>query len=147
MMRALRFLTAAMIAAPVVVSAQATPVRWVTAARVADDAARDSAIAKLEGFLQEYPTSNLRPNALFQLGELLVRRADEEFAQSQRGSTPAATTDTGAAARTPGSTATAREGQIRPNYAPAIARYEELVKNYPNFDRIDAAAYTLGTLY
>ncbi|NUQ94176.1 MAG: tetratricopeptide repeat protein [Gemmatimonadaceae bacterium] len=147
-MRALGILTAALIAAPTIASAQATPVRWVTAARVADDAARDSAIAKLEGFLQEYPTSNLRPNALFQLGELLVRRADEEFAQSQRGTTPApTTTDTSAAGRTPGSTTTAREGQIRPNYAPAIARYEELVRNYPNFDRIDAAAYTLGTLY
>ena len=150
MTRALRILTAALIAAPAALAAQATPVRWVTAARVADDAARDSAIAKLEDFLETYPNSNLRPNALFQLGELLVRRADEQFAQSQRATTPAATTDssaapTGTAATTPGSNA--REGQIRPNYAPAIARYEELVRNYPNFDRIDAAAYTLGTLY
>ena len=136
-MRALRILSAAIIAAPIVMSAQATPARWVTAVRAADDAALDSAITKLEGFLSEYPASNVRPNALLQLGELLVRRADEQFSQSQR-ITPAAGTD---------STVTAREGQIRPNYAPAIARYEELVRRYPTFDRIDAAAYTLGTLY
>ena len=137
MMRALRILSAAIIAAPAVLLAQTTPARWVTAVRAADDAVLDSAITKLEEFLGEYPNSNVRPNALLQLGELLVRRADEEFSASQR-ATSAAGTD---------STAAAREGQIRPNYAPAIARYEELVRRYPNFDRNDAAAYTLGTLY
>ena len=136
MMRATRFLMAVLVAAPAVLSAQATPVRWVTAARVADDAARDSAISKLEDFLEEYPASPLRPNALFQLGELLVLRADEQFAESQRASTPTDTSARGGA-----------ESQVRPNYAPAIARYEQLVRGYPNFDRIDAAAYTLGTLY
>ena len=134
-MRALRILTAALVAAPVALSAQATPARWVTAVHAADDAALDSAITKLESFLAEYPASNVRPNALLQLGELLVRRADEQFAQSQRAGAPS------------DSAAAPREGQIRPNYAPAIARYEELVRRYPTFDRIDAAAYTLGTLY
>jgi tetratricopeptide (TPR) repeat protein len=137
MMRALRFLTAAIFAAPIAMSAQATPARWVADVRAADDAALDSAISKLESFLTEYPASNVRPNALLQLGELLVRRADEQFAQSQRG-TAAAGSD---------SSTSGREGQIRPEYAPAIARYEELVRRYPTFDRIDAAAYTLGTLY
>jgi len=136
-MRALRILSAAIIASPVMLSAQATPARWVADVRAADDAALDSAITKLEAFLSEYPTSNVRPNALLQLGELLVRRADEQFAQSQR-ATPAAGSDSSVAPR---------EGQIRPDYAPAIARYEELVRRYPTFDRIDAAAYTLGTLY
>ena len=136
MMRAYRFLLTALLASPVAVAAQAAPVRWVAAARVADDAARDSAITKLEGFLSEYPNSPLRPNALFQLGELLVRRADEQFAESQRASTSSDTTG-----------GRSREGQVRPNYAPAITVYEELVRRYPNFDRIDAAAYTLGTLY
>ena len=135
MMRAHRLAIALLIAAPAIAAAQATPVRWVSAARVADDAARDSAITKLEGFLSEYPNSPLRPNALFQLGELLVRRADEQFAESQR-----VTTGDTTAGR-------AGEGQVRPNYAPAIANYEELVRRFPNFDRIDAAAYTLGTLY
>ncbi|HET9004086.1 MAG TPA: tetratricopeptide repeat protein [Gemmatimonadaceae bacterium] len=136
MMRALRILTAALVAAPVALSAQATPARWVSAVHAADDAALDSAITKLESFLAEYPTSNVRPNALLQLGELLVRRADEQFAQSQRAGAAGDSTAAGP-----------REGQIRPNYAPAIARYEELVRRYPTFDRIDAAAYTLGTLY
>src|SRR3569623_2061607 len=109
MMRALRFLTAAIFAAPIAMSAQATPARWVADVRAADDAALDSAISKLESFLAEYPASNVRPNALLQLGELLVRRADEQFAQSQRGN---------AAAGSDSSTS-GREGQIRPNYAPA----------------------------
>src|ERR1700694_4237104 len=135
MMRALRFFIAALVAVPATATAQSTPVRWIAAARVADDTTRDSAITKLQGFLREYPSSALRPNALFQLGELLVRKADEQFAESQRASTP---TDT---------TSGRREGQVRPNYGPAIAVYEELIRKYPNFDRVDAAAYTLGTLY
>lgn len=97
------------------------------------DSARDEAIAKLESFLAKYPASELRPNATFQLSELLVRKADEEFAESQR----AAGRDTAARGDVP----------IRPNYEPAIARLEDLVRRYPNFSKIDAAAYTLGTLY
>ena len=97
------------------------------------DSVRDEAIAKLEAFLSKYPASELRPNALFQLGELLVRKADEEFAESQR----AAGRDTAARGDVP----------IRPNYEPAVARYEDLVRRYPTFSKSDAAAYTLGTLY
>ena len=87
--------------------------------------AADSAIVQLQNFLSRYPNSALRPNALFQLGELLVQRADEEFEAGQR----------------------AGGNVARPSYEPAIARYEELVRRYPNFEKIDAAAYTLGTLY
>ncbi len=88
--------------------------------------ARDDAIEKLSSFLSKYPASTLRSGALFQLGELLVRRADENFATAQRAG-----------------------GEVpdRPDYAPAIARYDELVTKYPAFPRVDAAAYTLGTLY
>src|SRR5687767_7578669 len=82
----------------------------------------DTAIARLERFLTQYPQSALRPRALFQLGELLVRRADERFAESQRS---AASSDTAA----------------RPDYRDATARYEELVSSYPNFERRDVAAY------
>ncbi len=88
--------------------------------------AGDTAIMRLERFLTQYPQSTLRPRALLQLGELLVRRADERFAASQR-----AGSDTSA----------------RPDYRDAIARYQELLSSYPNFDRRDAVAYTLGTLY
>ncbi len=89
----------------------------------------DAAIEKLSTFITRYPASPLRADALFELGELLVRRADENFAASQRASSGG----TGA--------------QDRPDYAPAIARYEELIAKYPKFDRLDAAQYTLGTLY
>ena len=86
----------------------------------------DTAITRLERFVQQYPKSALRPRALQQLGELLVRRADERFAASQR-----AGNDTTA----------------RPDYSDAIARYQELLTTYPKFERRDAVAYTLGTLY
>jgi TolA-binding protein len=90
--------------------------------------AGDTAIMRLERFLAQYPQSALRPRALMQLGELLVRRADERFAEAQRAGTGA---DTSA----------------RPDYRDAIARYQELLTAYPTFDRRDAVAYTLGTLY
>lgn len=90
--------------------------------------AGDTAIMRLERFLAQYPQSALRPRALLQLGELLVRRADERFAVSQRAG---ATSDSAA----------------RPDYREAIERYHELLNAYPNFDRRDAVAYTLGTLY
>ena len=43
-----RFLMAVLVAAPAVLSAQATPVRWVTAARVADDAEVDHRVHAFE---------------------------------------------------------------------------------------------------
>ena len=88
--------------------------------------AGDTAIMRLERFLQQYPQSAARPRALMQLGELLVRRADERFAESQR---------------------SGNDTTARPDYREAIARYQELLKAYPNFERRDAVAYTLGTLY
>ena len=108
--------------------AQTAPApQLVAAARPSgSDDTRDDAIEKLSTFLSRYPSSTLRPGALFQLGELLVRRADENFATAQRagGAVPE-----------------------RPDYTPAISRYEELIRKFPAFPRVDAAAYTLGTLY
>jgi tetratricopeptide (TPR) repeat protein len=119
--------------APVVAAAQ-TPARVASSggAPAADDPARDSAITKLTAFLTRYPDSPLRPNALFELGELLVRRADAEFEAQLRATT--------------GDTTRAGEAPVRPVYEPAIARYDELVRRYPNFPQVDAGAYTLGTL-
>ena len=92
-----------------------------------DDAARRSAMDKLSTFIARYPESPLRANALYQLGELLVRRADDAFAAAQRAG----------GANVP----------EQPDYSAAIARYESLVNDFPNFAHADAAAYTLGTLY
>jgi TolA-binding protein len=112
--------------------AQTPDARVAMASRTAPEPARDTAIAKLRTFVSRYPESPLRPQALFQLGELLVRRADAEFDAAQR----AAGTDT-----------IAGDAPIRPAYEDAVRYYEDLVRNYPNFARRDAAAYTLGTLY
>ena len=120
--------------APSPAPAQSGAVRLASDARAATPA-RDSAIRQLEGFLSEYPDSPLRPNALFQLGELLVQRSDERFAQAQQ------------AATGPGDTIASGAAPVRPDYAAAISRYEELIRRYPDFERRDAAAYTLGTLY
>src|SRR3954462_7706106 len=129
-------LPAALLWAPAVASAQvvasAAPSPATSTARRAA-APADTAIQQLESFLQRYPSSPLRPNALFQLGELLVRRADERFNEQQRaGATAAAATDSSSAARASaagGGSSTAS----RPDYGPAIARYEELVQRFPNF--------------
>ena len=114
------------VAAPARAQAAPAPQLVASTRPVAGDDARDEAIEKLSSFLSRYPSSALRPGALFQLGELLVRRADENFAAAQRagGNAP-----------------------DRPDYAPAIARYEELIQKFPAYPRVDAAAYTLGTLY
>jgi len=65
-------------------------------------------------------------------------------ADSARAAAAAARPTPSAAAPTGTSTTGA---PIAPDYAAAIARYEELVNRYPNFEQIDAASYTLGTLY
>lgn len=100
------------------------------AGEAATPAARDSAIAYLTTVLSRYPTSTGRAPALDELGELEAERADAQFATAQRaggqarGDLPAA-----------------------PEYGPAIAHFEELLRRFPQFPGIDAAAYTLGTLY
>ncbi len=99
----------------------------VPASPAAEDSARRVAIDKLTAFVARYPASPLRPNALFQLAELLVRRADDAFAVAQRSGS--------------GNDVT------QPDYSAAVSRYEELVAKYPGFVNSDAAAYTLGTLY
>lgn len=114
-----------------------TPVTRVATSEGRAPAVLDTAITQLQAFLARYPNSPLRPTALLQLGELLVQRADEEFAASQR--TSATPTDTMSRA--------ASAAAAKPNYSAAIARYEELVQRYPDFEKIDAAQYTLGTLY
>lgn len=138
-MRFSRFVLAATVLAPLAAQAQVAPpaapapaaARLAATTGPASDPARDAAIEKLTAFLSKYPNSPLRPNALYQLGELLVRRADEDFAAAQRNAGAKASSGT----------------PEKPDYAPAIARLEELVRRYPDFDRIDGAAYTLGTLY
>ena len=119
--------------APSVAPAQQASTRLVAMSNSPADSARDEAIAKLERFLTRYPASELRPNALFQLSELLIRKADEEFAETQR----AVGADSAGRADAP----------IRPNYEPAVVRLEELVRRFPSFSKVDASAYTLGTLY
>lgn len=152
MTRIIRLFMAATLALPAALEAQTPAVNVANTTRTtaAAPASLDSAIARLEDFLNRYPTSPLRPNALLQLGELLVRQADTAFAESQRAAGVTARADTSrAAASAPAAapTTTANGAPIAPDYSAAIARYEELVNRYPNFEQIDAATYTLGTLY
>ena len=151
--RSVTLIVALSAAAAVSIAAPPLTAQQPGAARLASDTrdasvVRDSAIRQLQGFLQEYPESPLRPNALLQLGELLVQRADELFAERQRATTPVPSTTPGdtTTAATPGSIA-ASTTAARPDYSEAIAVLEELVRRYPDFDRLHEAAYTLGTLY
>src|SRR5947199_7641608 len=138
MTRIIKLFLAATLALPAALQAQ-TPVMTVAntaRATAAPPAALDSAVLRLQDFLTRYPTSPLRPNALLQLGELLVRQADTVFAETQRsGGANVARVDS---ARAPA--ATASSASIAPDYTAAIARYEELVNRYPNFEQIDAAS-------
>ncbi|HZI84532.1 MAG TPA: tetratricopeptide repeat protein, partial [Casimicrobiaceae bacterium] len=160
MTRIIRLFIAATLVLPVALQAQTPAITVANTARAtaAPPARLDSAINRLQDFLARYPASPLRPNALLQLGELLVRQADSAFAESQRAAGVTARPDTTRAAApttrpspaTPPSTAAtaaANGAPIAPDYSAAIARYEELVNRYPNFEQIDAATYTLGTLY
>ena len=135
MTRIFRLALLAGLAVPTTIAAQTPQGRLATGAVRAVDPMRDSAITRLESFLRQYPESEGRAQALFQLGELLVRRADERFAVTQR---------SGAAA---GDTAGTSGVPFKPEYEEAIARYEELVTRHPDFARRAEAAYTLGTLY
>ena len=101
-----------------------------------DAAEGDSAIAELQRVTARYPQSPARAGALYELGELLVRRADERYAAGQRA---LASGEAGRAGRP--------DVPAHPDYAPAIADYQELIKLYPLFPQLDGAAYTLGTLY
>src|SRR5205823_14064271 len=86
MTRIIRLFIAAMSLLPAALSAQAAVVSVanVNRATAAPPTTLDSAISRLQDFLNRYPASPLRPNALLQLGELLVSQADTVFAQSQR---------------------------------------------------------------
>lgn len=126
-LRCIALLAALVVAMPVASPAQDSVYRAVASTGRIDDPVRRSAIDKLSSFIARYPESPLRANALYQLGELLVRRADDAFAAAQR---------TGGASV-----------PEHPDYSAAIARYETLVNDYPDFAHADAAAYTLGTLY
>jgi cellulose synthase operon protein C len=125
MRRRYLLLSLALMALPLELSAQSSAPRSLPPAS-APVARNDAAIERLTAFVTRYPESEFRPSALAQLGELLIRRADEEFAAAQRagGDVPE-----------------------RPDYRPAIARLEELVRGYPAFERLDQSAYTLGALY
>ena len=137
MIRSLETIVLAAVVGAAPLAAQATPVRLASSETAPSiSPARDSAIRRLEAFLARYPNSPLRAEALLELGELLVRDANERFAVAQRGMAPA------------GDTLAARaEGAIRPDFARAIQVYEELIRRHANFEKLPLAGYTLGTLY
>src|SRR5579864_6038089 len=107
MTRIIRLLIAATLALPAALQAQTPAVNVVnpTRATAAPPASLDSAILRLQDFLNRYPASPLRPNALLQLGELLVRQADTTFAESQRAAGVVARPDSASAARSASATA------------------------------------------
>ena len=150
MTRLIRLLITTTLLAPAALSAQTPAVNVADARRAAAaPPALDSAISRLEDFLARYPDSPLRPNALLQLGELRVRKADEDFAATQRAGAPPTDSVRPPAnppQRAPAAAVTASTS-IRPDYSAAIKGYEELVNRYQNFEQVDAAMYTLGTLY
>src|SRR5204862_5979664 len=140
MTRIIRLFIAAAFLLPAALTAQTAVVNVasVNRAPAAPPTTLDSAISRLQDFLNRYPSSPLRPNALLQLGELLVRQADTVFAQGQRTAGVASGADstraappTAPAARpstappapaTTTTSAAAGGAPIAPDYSAAIAR-------------------------
>jgi TolA-binding protein len=95
-----------------------------TVAVAAAGAARAQAISLLSDIVTRRAASPLRARALVELAELLTRKADADYATAQRANS---TVD-------------------HPDYTPAITRYGEFLKDFPNDPEADAAAYTLGSI-
>jgi TolA-binding protein len=84
----------------------------------------DAAGASQAGRSPGDPGLEMRAQLLLEYAELLTRKADADFAASQR---------SGVALE-------------RPDYSAAIVRLDELLRLFPADGRADAAAYTLGSL-
>ncbi|MBI3568643.1 MAG: tetratricopeptide repeat protein [Gemmatimonadetes bacterium] len=94
------------------------------AANVDETRTRDAAISALTAVLARQPKSPLRARALLELGELLARKADAEYAAAQR----------------------AGGSGDHADYTAAMGRFDELLRDFPQDSEADAAAYTLGSL-
>ena len=92
-------------------------------------AVRTGAIVALTDVVTRYPQSSLRARALIELAELLTRKADADYGVAQRSNTSAANATLDHA-----------------DYAPAMARYDEFLRDFPRDAEADAAAYTLGSI-
>ena len=86
--------------------------------------ARDAAIAALTDAVTHRPKSALRARALPELGELLARKADADYAAAQR----------------------AGGSGDHADYAAAMTRFDEFLRDFPQDPEADGVAYTLGSL-
>ncbi|MCA9582535.1 MAG: tetratricopeptide repeat protein, partial [Myxococcales bacterium] len=85
--------------------------------------ARERAIAQFERFIRRYPNDETyTPDAMFRLGELYFERSYDEFYAQQGG---AGAIDT-------------------PDFTPTIALYRRLVRNFPEYRRLDGVLYLIG---
>ncbi len=96
--------------------------------------ARANAIRQFERFIERYPDDpTYTPDAMFRLGELYFERSAVQFQEQY---------DAAQAARDRGDEDV--ELPETPDYLPTIELYKRLVRNFPDYRRIDGVLYLIG---
>ena len=104
-----------------------------TEERALDDA-RLRAIQEFERFIRRYPNDPVyTPDAMFRLGELYYERSSMEFQRAADAAEAAAAAGTEAPA-----------ASDVPDFSPTVDLYTRLIREFPNYARLDGVYYVLG---
>jgi TolA-binding protein len=99
---------------------------------------RFEAVARFEEFLKKYPNDAFySPDAMFRLAELYFERSSDEYlAKTRSYEQDMQAFERGGRADEP--------SQPKPDYAPTITTYNDLLGRFPDYRNADAARYLLG---
>ncbi len=98
--------------------------------------ARERAIALFERFIRRYPDDpNYTPDAMFRLGELYFERSAVQFQELY---------DAATLARANGDEDAMDALPLAPNLQPTVDIYQRIVRQFPNYRRIDGVLYLIG---
>ncbi len=98
--------------------------------------ARERAIALFERFIRRYPNDpNYTPDAMFRLGELYFERSAVQFQELY---------DAATLARANGDEDAMDSLPLSPDLQPTIEIYQRIVRQFPNYRRIDGVLYLIG---
>ena len=109
--------------------------------RVEERARRELAIADFTRFIDEYPSdATYTPDVLFRLGELYYEHAKDTYEQkNELYQAEMDRFERGFVADEP--------APPEKEFNQAVATYERLIRDYPNYRLIDGALYLVGVLY
>ncbi|MFO0693292.1 MAG: tetratricopeptide repeat protein [Polyangiales bacterium] len=99
------------------------------------DEARLRAIEEFERFVRRYPDDpTYTPDAMFRLGELYYERSQSEFQRAADAAQAGAPPPEGNSAAPPDT----------PDYTQTIELYQQLVRRFPEYRRLDGVLYLIG---